>query len=133
MWIFTRYGFYSIACARKPDGSIDPQCIMVRARQVAHLKNLQKRFPALTPTEVFTWPDRDYRYRLIIPKTVWVEIVTELAREQEWSNFKNEVANNQGTVGSDYVHALHQIWGVMFRLQSKTVEGQPPRQRSKDG
>jgi len=32
MWLFTRYGFYSIACARKPDNSLDPDLLMIRAR-----------------------------------------------------------------------------------------------------
>ena len=44
MWLFTRYGFFSIACARKPDGSLDPDTVMVRARRIAHLKSLRKQF-----------------------------------------------------------------------------------------
>jgi hypothetical protein len=63
MWLFTRYGFYSIACANKPDGSLDTQTVMVRARRIAHLRSLQKRFPALAAGEILTWPKRDYRYR----------------------------------------------------------------------
>ncbi len=130
MWIFTRYGFYSIACAQKPDGSLDAQTVMVRARCAAHLKSLQKRFPELAAVEILTWRNRDYRYRLMIRKEVWVGIVAELAREQEWSNFKDEVARYQGAGGSDYVSALHHVWGVMSGLQAKaeSVEEQsPPR------
>ncbi len=52
MWVFTRYGFYSIACASKPDGSLDEQTVMVRARCIAHLQILQKRFPALAVGEI---------------------------------------------------------------------------------
>jgi hypothetical protein len=52
MWLFTRYGFYSIACARKPDNSIDPNLVMIRARILGHLKNLQKRFHVLAEVEV---------------------------------------------------------------------------------
>ena len=117
MWLFTRYGFYSIACARKSDDSIDPAMVMIRARRRAHLKNLQQRFQALAGAKIVTLPDRDYRYRLIVPKAVWVGIVTELAPEQEWSNFKNEAARFQGAAGSDYVHALHEVWRVMYSLQ----------------
>ena len=29
MWVFTIYGFYSIACASKPDGTLDPDTVMV--------------------------------------------------------------------------------------------------------
>ena len=43
-----------------------------------------------------------------------------LAQEQEWSNFKNEVAAYQGKADSEYVHALHEVWSVMYTLQEKT-------------
>jgi hypothetical protein len=119
MWLFTRYGFYSIACARQPDGALDPHTLMVRGRRVAHLKNLQKRFPALASSEIVTLPNRDYRYRLIVSKEVWGTTVLELAQEQEWSNFKNETARYQGGGDSDYLHALHEVWSVMHSLQKK--------------
>jgi hypothetical protein len=117
MWIFTKYGFYSVACANKPDGSLDNETVMVRARRIAHLRSLQKRFDALADGEILTWPNRDYRYRLIVPKASWVAIVGELVKEQEWSNFKNEAAKYQGASGKDYVRALHDVWSVMNRLQ----------------
>lgn len=117
MWLFTRYGFYSAASASKPDGSLDAATVMIRARSADHLKNLQQRFPALAPAEILTWPNRDYRYRLIAPKTVWAAVVAELAQEQEWSNFKSEVARHQGVAGSEYVHALNEVWSVMSDLQ----------------
>jgi hypothetical protein len=117
MWLFTRYGLYSIACANKPGGSVDTETVMVRARRIAHLRSLQKRFPGLAGGEILTWPKRDYRYRLIVPKKSWVAIIGELAQEQEWSNFKNEAAKYQGTPGADYVRVLHDVWSVMNRLQ----------------
>jgi len=61
---------------------------MVRARCIAHLRSLLKRFPALAGGEILELPNRDYRYRLIIPKASWTAIVGELAQEQEWSNFQ---------------------------------------------
>lgn len=117
MWIFTKYGFYSVACANKPDGSPDTETVMVRARRIVHLRSLQKRFDSLAGGEILTWPNRDYRYRLIVPKASWVVIIGELAQEQEWSNFKNEAAKYQGTSGKEYVRALHGVWSVMNRLQ----------------
>jgi hypothetical protein len=125
----TRYGFFSIACADKPGRGrkIDPETVMVRARVRQHLKNLQNRFIksntlrsiARTPIEetLFT----DYRYRLILPKAVWVQALGELAMEQSWRNFKNEAQkfereNNQST---DYVDALHDIWAIMHRVQTR--------------
>jgi hypothetical protein len=117
MWIFTQYGFYSIASASRPDGSIDDQSVMVRARCGAHLRSLQKRFPALAVGDILEWPNRDYRYRLIISKQFWATIMGELAQEQKWSNFKDEAAKYQGTSGRAYVQALHDVWAVMYRLQ----------------
>ena len=119
MWLFTRYGFYSIACASKPDGSMDFSTVMIRARSADHLNNLQQRFPSLASAELLTWDDRDYRYRLIVPKAVWAAVAGEIAQEQEWSNFKNEAARYQGRSGSGYVHALHEVWNVMYGLQEK--------------
>ena len=117
MWVFTRYGFYSIACANRSDGSLDSQSVMVRARCIAHLRSLQKRFPALAVGKILELPNRDYGYRLIIPKASWTTIVSELAQEQEWSNFKDEAARYQGTSDRGYVQALHDVWDVMHRLQ----------------
>jgi hypothetical protein len=122
MWVFTRYGFYSIACASKSDGSIDDQSVMVRARCIAHLHGLQKRFPALAVGKILELPNRDYGYRLIIPKASWVAILGELAREQNWSNFKNEAAKYQGKLGRGYVDALHKVWEVMYRLQQDETQ-----------
>jgi hypothetical protein len=117
MWIFSIYGFYSIACASKPDGSLDRETVMVRARRKDHLQNLQARFPALACSEIIFPPNRDYGYRLIAPKSVWVAALQELAEEQEWSNFKNEVAKRQGQTGTAYTRALHMVWEIMYRLQ----------------
>jgi len=119
MWVFTRYGFYSIACASKSDGSLDNQSVMVRARCITHLRNLQKRFPALAGGNILELPHYDYRYRLIIPKESWTAIIGELAQEQEWSNFKNEAERYQGESGKRYVRALHTVWGVMHRIQQE--------------
>jgi hypothetical protein len=92
---------------------------MVRARCEDHLRNLQKRFAVLAGVEIATMPHRDYRYRLIVPKSVWVKLVSELAEEQEWSNFKNQVSKHQGKAGAPYARALHEVWGIMYRLQAQ--------------
>jgi hypothetical protein len=117
MWLFTRYGFYSVACAQTGNGALDPQMMMIRARSVAHLLNLQRRFLVLADLKIVTLPDRDYRSRLIVPKENWIRIMAELAEEQEWSNFKNEVDRFQGRTGQEYVHALHSVWSVMSNFQ----------------
>jgi len=123
VWLFTRYGFYSIACAQKEDGSLDPSMLMVRARRKSHIEALQKRFAQLTAHEIVSLPGRDYKYRLIVAKDSWTKIVAELASEQEWSNFKNEAARFGGAKNADYVHALHEVWATMNDLQSTEPRG----------
>src|SRR5579863_2241487 len=122
MWIFTRYGFVSIACARKQNGSIDEDTVMVRARSRKHLENLQERFPEtlLGKGEILTGAGTDYRFRIIVPKAEWASILSQLAMEQTWSNFKNEASKSAGLkkVSGLYVHALHEIWAIMADMQA---------------
>lgn len=122
MWIFTRYGFFSIACADKPDGTINPDTVMVRARLHEHLVSLKNRFreSELGKAEILSWDGRDYRYRIIVPKAAWVAALAELATEQTWSNFKSETSrfSRAKKTAYAYVDALHSIWDVMHRLQS---------------
>ena len=118
MWIFTIYGFYSIACADKPGTKeIDPDTVMVQARVKKHLQNLQRRFPVLAKTKILTWLGRDYSFRLIVPKAVWVDALKELAVEQTWSNFKDEATAREAEVGGPYIDKLHEEWRTMLRLQ----------------
>ena len=139
MWLFTIYGFYSIACADKPGRGrkIDPETVMVRARVRQHLKNLQNRFRksktlrsiARTPIEETRLTD--YRYRLILPKAVWAQALGELAMEQTWSNFKNEAQKfeRKNKQPADYVDALHDIWSVMHWLQVREGLVDSPRRK----
>ena len=94
MWISTRYGCFSIACAYTPLGAIDPQTVMVRAQDDQHLRNLQERFPntEISSSAVVTSEFGEYRFRLFMPKMAWVKALSEMAAEQTWSNFKNEAS-----------------------------------------
>jgi len=116
MWLFTRLGFFSIGIANRSNGSPDPTRVMIRARDKAHLIALRDRFPALRG-RILTRPLQDYRYRLIADKRQWALCVAALAREQTWSNFKNE-AKRFRPQDAAYLDALHEIWRVMYRLQN---------------
>jgi hypothetical protein len=96
---------------------------MLRARSRKHLENLKERFSstALGKADILESAGTDYRYRVILPKKEWASILSELAMEQTWSNFKNEAdsyARSKKEPGS-YVHALHEVWQVMWNLQAK--------------
>ena len=124
MWIFTKYGFYSVVCARKGKGGhgqpVDPDRVMIRARDENHLKALQKRFPLeLGSLEIFQTPGTDYACRLFASKSVWSGILAELAAETDYDNFKSEVARHLGVTGQQYGHALHDVWSVMYKYQKR--------------
>ena len=52
---------------------------MVRARVRKHLINLKSRFSSLADAKILVLPGRDYGFRLIMPKAVWVEVLKEMA------------------------------------------------------
>ncbi len=116
MWIFTRYGFYSVVCARNGDGVVDPGNVWVRARAERHLVDLKARFPVLAEVPVAFTPEADYSFRLVIAKATWADILTQLGMELDWTNFRNEVAAYQGAAGRHYLDAIHDVWDRMAHL-----------------
>jgi ribosomal protein S27AE len=106
---------------------MDTDTVMVRGRCREHLCSLQERLPALAACEIVATPGRDYACRIIVPKRVWAAVLFDLAAEQEWSNFKNEAAEFQGNAGAAYVHALHDVWTRMARLQVPQRNGRIER------
>jgi hypothetical protein len=124
MWIFTRHGFFSAVCARQGDGEhgqpVDPDRIMVRARLREHLQSLRERFlDLLGVCEIQQSAGTDYAFRIFVDKPVWSRILSELADEIDYDNFKREVARHQGRSGAAYEDSLHQVWSMMRKLQSK--------------
>lgn len=122
MWLFTKYGFFSVVCARQGDGShgmpVDHDRMMVRARVAEHLAALKERFPdELGGSEIVTTAHTDYACRLFVEKANWVRVAAALAEETDYDNFKNAVSRSLGTAGSEYLHSLHDVWGVMHKLQ----------------
>lgn len=113
MWIFSIYGFFSVACYRRRDGSIDPGTVMVRARSIRHLRQLMKRFPVLATRKVHRWQGRDYQYRILVDKKVWAGVVGELATEQTWSNFKDAATGYAQGGDQNYIDTLHRVWSTV--------------------
>jgi len=122
MWIFTKYGFFSVVCARQGDGEygqpVDLDRVMVRARVRQHLEKLQEEFDDLLgESEIHDSPHADYAFRLFAPKSVWLEVLARLGDGIDYDNFKSEVARNLGAAGAAYEHSLHRVWSVMHKLQ----------------
>jgi hypothetical protein len=135
MWIFTRYGFFSVVCARsgsgRADDPIDPERAMVRARVHEHLVALVDRFSGLLrDVTIHESASADYAYRLFVEKDVWERVLSALAAEMDYDNFKGEVARPRKrevpgrlslVARLAYEEALHDVWEVMYRLQRRPV------------
>lgn len=110
MWLMTVYGFFSTAVYQ-------PGTVTVRARARRHLEQLVARFPKkLAGCEITFSSDRDYAWRIEVEQVRWSKIVALLAREQTWSNFKQEV-DRRGD--HEYHSVLLSVWGTMLRLQRR--------------
>ena len=72
MWLFTIYGFYSIASARKENGAIDTDMVMIRARNKQHIENLKKRFQGISNANILHSAHTDYQWRVVVSKDSWV-------------------------------------------------------------
>ena len=122
MWLFTQYGFFSVVCARKGDGShgqpVDPMRLMIRARIRPHLEGLKNGFEELlNTTEIIETTSTDYRYRMFVEKAEWTQVLKKLSEEMDYDNFKSKVADRIAEVGTEYAHALHDVWSVMYKIQ----------------
>lgn len=140
MWLFTKLGFFSAVCARQGRGShdepIDRDRIMVRARVREHLEALRQRFAQrMANCEIHESPKADYAFRVFLPKSDWPWILSELANDIDYDNFKSAVAEHQGGDGQPYEKSLHEVWSVMHRLQTETNSRQSQRHawREADG
>lgn len=124
IWIFTKYGFYSVVCARQGNGSrhqpADPDRLMVRARRREHLERLQSRFSdVLGPAEIKVYQGTDYPVRLFVEKAVWTQVSAELAAELDYDNFKAEVGESlkDQPDSGPYLDSLHRVWEVMVQIE----------------
>ena len=116
MWLFTRYGFLSVVCAKDDKGASLIDLLMVRARTQHHLRNLQIAFPELTG-KIHETMNTDYQFRIMVPKRVWQSVMAQLVDEQEWSNFKEEAGRFSKYRDKEYLDVLHEVWGIVAQLQ----------------
>jgi len=117
MWIFTKYGFFSVVSARKSATSreIDLNTLMVRAREKSHLQNLINNFDELKNLEILETESADYRYRIFTPKKNWLEVMSKMTDEIDYDNFKSKVYNT--LKDGEFCHALADVWSVMYNYQ----------------
>lgn len=102
MWIFLSDAFLSIV---KPPGAAGRKNLLVRARVKG---DIERVFPG---AEVTMTPDRDYRFRALVPLEQVAEALAQAARDIAYGNFKSSVKEHDRHV------AYMGVWSEMHRLQ----------------
>ena len=108
MWLLTTRGFFSAV-----QDDADQNRIIVRARVREDLDRLSEILPGLEP-----WhdPTADYAWRALIRRAEWGYALGVMAGEIDYRNFKNAVAEQQGTPRA---RLYSRIWSVLYELQQR--------------
>tara|TARA_B110000305_G_scaffold96661_1_gene108988 strand:- start:212 stop:532 length:321 start_codon:yes stop_codon:yes gene_type:complete len=97
MWLFVSGGFVSIVAHRS-----QPMHVLVRARHADHIGVL---FPDLEPTVLAT---ADYRFRVVVHRTVLQCALSHYVANMEYDNFKASIRNEP------YHEVCLDVWRTMW-------------------
>lgn len=112
MWLITKIGFFSVV--EKPEDK-KKSTLTVRARVQSDLEGLRDGYlSSLGPISEDT--GTDYKYRAKVPRLDLANAIGKIVLDIDYSNFKNAVAKSQGAERSQL---YHELWDVLYRLQSK--------------
>jgi hypothetical protein len=90
MWIFTRHGFISAVSAVDAHGNVDAERVVVRARTAAHLEAILTAAGLPEALAAIRYsPERDYAYRVVLEKAIFVTLVAAAADSLDYPNFKS--------------------------------------------
>ncbi len=89
MWLLTTQGFYSVVADRDDD-----RYVLIRARTRDDLLALREQLSLLELSES---RNADYRWRARLVRLEWVAAAAPLADTVDYPNFKDAVANHQGS------------------------------------
>ena len=119
MWVNSTVGLLSVVQAGPEPGSRPnaPRKLMVRARVRRHLELLQRDHPSLRRHQIIeSEPGRDYKWRIIVPRTTFARVMAAMVEKLTYSNFKS-AAEASPDLGRDYTDALHSVWAIFRKLQ----------------
>lgn len=103
MWIFLNDSFVSVVAHKRNE-----QLLLVRARIKGDLETLLGE-----NTKVFSTPDNDYRFRAIVSKKQFAQVMKSRIENIDYKNFKDSVE-------SDQRHNVYLgVWTVMYKFQEK--------------
>lgn len=99
MWVFFTDSYLSVV-----DKSKKPGCLMVRARDRAHILAV---FPG---AKVRHTPESDYQYRADILREEVAKVISDRVMAVDYSNFKGAIKNNK------FHDVCSRIWSVCTSL-----------------
>ena len=108
MWIFTKRFFCSVV-------SQNNNMLVVRFRTYEHAKQFKKISGC---EKIFKTYGRDYRYRVVIDKTKFAKIISNVIADIDYFNFKDAVLTRGA--GKNEMEAMYDVWLAMANLQSKS-------------
>ena len=116
MWIFTIKGFFSVV-----EHKDDPNTMVVRARIGNDIKNIQQMFvdQGNEKPEILQMSHSDYKFRIFVNRKIWIEVMTRLMSDLNYTNFKNAAAKEDDFKTMQLrSQAYTSIWFIMDELQN---------------
>lgn len=113
MWLFTKYGFYSIV---KDSNNAHYKC---RARRKKDLVNLVSNFKYLKEYEIHCDKRADYHYRIFISQNHFSMLMLNFSNSIDYSNFKDNINGSADQV--DKIDYYSEVWEMMYSYQSKNA------------
>lgn len=115
MWIYTKFGMVSAV-------QDDNDFIVVRARIRKHLTTILDEFNRENGDQtrgraIITTPGADYRFRVLLYRTEFADLLAWLAHQVDYDNFKTAACKHD-TDGL-YCESLHRTWQIAVDLQRR--------------
>lgn len=118
MWIFSKFGFFSIVETKEKYH--ENEDFMIRARCEEHLKNLNNHCGI--NYRIIKTEDADYMYRIVVSKEDFHKIMLELEKSVDYTNFK-DACFKYNPKDYDWHEALHSVWDIMAIFQNNKFFG----------
>lgn len=103
MWIFCRDGFLSIV-----QHNDYPNILIVRSRFKGHIQRI------FGDVEVEKDAGTDYEYRTEIPKEKVAKVMSDMIKDIDYGNFKNEIGSKIHQIDKTYVQRCWATYEVML-------------------
>ena len=111
MWIFLNNGYFSIV-----ENSNNPTQLIVRARFKHDLESTFGEHGEISET-----PEKNYRFRMILDRSVVSEILKQKIEEIDYGSFRNSInPSDQGRI-----EAYSKVWKDTYYFQEKFLNAEP--------